>query len=154
MVSTARFDLGRVVDVLTGFILLGTALRQLKHIPSLAAVLGTIILLSAAVLILYSMWILIISLAFYVVKVDNLSFLFSSIYDAARWPASIFRGVLSFIFTFIIPLAIMTTYPALAILDRLALWRALTALASAVAFASVARWTWKQALRRYTSAGG
>ncbi len=52
------------------------------------------------------------SAAFYVVKVDNLTYLFESIFDAARWPASVFRGVLRVVFTFVIPLALMTTYPA------------------------------------------
>jgi ABC-type uncharacterized transport system permease subunit len=47
-----------------------------------------------------------------VVKVDNLTYLFSSIYDAARWPASVFRGAVAFLLTFVIPLAVMTTYPA------------------------------------------
>jgi ABC-2 type transport system permease protein len=106
------------------------------------------------VVILYSIWILVVSLAFFVVKVDNLSYLFSSIYDAARWPASIFRGVLAFVFTFVIPIAVMTTFPALAILDRLSAWRAIGAIAGAAAFAFVARRVWLQALGHYTSAGG
>ena len=38
-------------------------------------------------LLLYSLWILTVSAAFYVVKVDNLTYFFSSIFDAARWPS-------------------------------------------------------------------
>ena len=63
-------------------------------------------------MILYSIWILVVSLAFYVVKVDNLSYLFASIYDVGRWPSTIFRGVLAFVFTFVIPIAVMTTFPS------------------------------------------
>ena len=51
------------------------------------------------------------SAAFYVVKIDNLTNLFNSIFDAARWPVQVFRGVLRWIFTFLIPLALMTTLP-------------------------------------------
>ena len=88
------------------------------------------------------------------VKVDNLSYLFSSIYDAARWPASVFRGVIAFVFTFVIPLAVMTTYPALSILGRLPVSRVFAALVGAVVFAALSRQVWLGALRRYTSAGG
>ena len=53
------------------------------------------------------------------VRLDNLIYLFNSVFDAARWPASVFRGVWRIVFTFVVPLALMTTYPALALLGRL-----------------------------------
>jgi ABC-2 type transport system permease protein len=154
MVSTSRFELYRASDMLGGLVLLGWALHRLHRWPSVSAVGMSALLLFGGVTILYSIWILVVSLAFFVVKVDNLTYLFSSIYDAARWPSSIFRGVLAFVFTFVIPLALMTTYPALALLDRLSLSRALGAAASAAAFFLLARRVWLFAVGHYTSAGG
>ncbi len=154
MVSTSRFELYRGSDVFGGIALLGWALHRLGRWPSLTGVALAAMLLAGAVIILYSIWILVVSLAFFVVKVDNLSYLFSSIYDAARWPSSVFRGVLAFVFTFVIPLALMTTYPALALLDRIAPWRALLAGVAALAFAWAARRVWTRALSHYTGAGG
>jgi len=154
LVSTARFEIWKIGDILGGFAILGWALLELGHLPSLGAILATALLLLGAVVILYSLWILVVSLAFVVVKIDNLSYLFSSIFDAARWPSSVFRGPLSFLFTFVIPLAVMTTYPALAILDRLAPQRVAFALAGAATFALIARLIWTRAIGRYTSAGG
>jgi ABC-2 type transport system permease protein len=154
LVSTARFDLWKVSDLIAGVAMGVIALHRLGHVPSARALLVTSLLLGIAVLILYSIWILVISLAFSVVKVDNLSFLFSSIYDAARWPSSVFRGAVAFVFTFVIPLTVMTTYPALALLDRLAPWRAGVAGGGALLFAGVARVVWLRSLRRYTGAGG
>jgi ABC-2 type transport system permease protein len=154
LVSTARIELWKMTDVAAGLVMLLFALQRLGHVPSGRAVLTTLGLLAGAVLILYSIWILVVGLAFVVVKVDNLSYLFSSIYDAARWPASVFRGALSFVFTFVIPLAVMTTYPALAILDRLEPLRTLAALGAALVFATLARLVWLRSLRHYTGAGG
>jgi len=154
MVSTSRFELYRGSDMLGGLVLLGWALHRLHRWPSAGALGMAALLLFGAVTILYSIWILVVSLAFFVVKVDNLTYLFSSIYDAARWPSSIFRGVLAFVFTFVIPLALMTTYPALALLDRLSFTRAAGAVASAGAFFFVARRVWLFAVGHYTSAGG
>ena len=104
------------------------------------------------ILILYSIWILVVSAAFWVVKVDNLSYLFGSLFDAGRWPIDIFRGALRFTFTFIFPLAVMTTFPASALLGRLGAGTAIAALTGGIAFAAIARRVWKTALGMYTSA--
>jgi ABC-2 type transport system permease protein len=154
MVSTSRFELYRGSDVFGGLAILAWALHRLGRWPSASDVAMAAVLLLGAVVILYSIWILVVSLAFFVVKVDNLSYLFASLYDAARWPASVFRGTLAFLFTFVIPLALMTTYPALALLGRLSLASALGALAFAALFAFVARRVWLFAIGHYTSAGG
>ena len=95
-----------------------------------------------------------VSLAFHVVKIDNLSYLIVSTFDAARWPSSVFRGVLSVIFTFVIPLALMTTFPALALLDRLTAAQLGIALGTALAFVVAGRLVWLRSIRHYTSAGG
>lgn len=57
-------------------------------------------------------------------------------------------------FTFVIPLSLMTTYPAEALLGRIDGARVVAALVGAIAFAVLARVVWLRALRRYTSAGG
>jgi ABC-2 type transport system permease protein len=154
MVSTSRFEIWKSSDMLGGLVLLAWAMHRLGRWPSLGGALLSVVLLLGATLILYSIWILVVSLAFYVVKIDNLSYLFSSIYDAGRWPSSVFRGVLSFIFTFVIPLAVMTTFPALALLDKLAAASAMAALIGSIAFALAARAVWLRAIGHYTSAGG
>ena len=86
------------------------------------------------------------------VKVDNLSFLFLSIFDAARWPADVFRGVLRFVFTVVVPLALMTTYPARALLGTLAPAHGALVLLGALAFSAVARFVWLRSIGHYTSA--
>ncbi len=152
LVSTARFMPWRVVDVLAGVGIFAVAFARQGRVPSAGAVGAALLLLGCATLVLYSLWILVISAAFYVVKVDNLSYLFSSIYDAARWPVSVFRGGLRLLFTFVVPLALMTTYPALALLGKLDAAVAAQAVLGAVAFAAVARLVWRRAIGAYTSA--
>lgn len=152
LVSTARFLPWRATNVLTAAAIFVYAFREIGQPPSAGGVLGALVLLFGSTLLLYSLWILSVSAAFYVVKVDNLTHLFSSIFDAARWPSSIFRGVLSFIFTFVIPLALMTTYPALALLGRLSMPALVGALCGAAAFALLSRLVWLSALAKYTSA--
>ncbi len=154
LVSTSRFYLWRVFSIVSAFVIFGVAFSKVGHGPSALGVLESVVLLAAATLLLYSLWILIVSAAFFVVKVDNLTYLFSSIFDAARWPATIFRGALHIVFTFIIPLAVMTTFPAQALLGRLALSTLAYSVVGAVAFAAAARFVWLKAIGHYTSAGG
>lgn len=152
LVSTSRFALWRVTSVVMGLVIFGIAFTRLERWPSGVGIVQAIFLAVLAIAVLYSLWILIVSLAFYVVKVDNLTYLFTSIFDAARWPSTVFRGALSIVFTFIIPLALMTTYPAEALLGRLA-WATLGAsVIGTVVLATISRQVWLMSIRRYTSA--
>lgn len=154
LVSTTRFQLWRAAGLLHASLVFVIAFRELGRFPSAAGVATALVLLVISTALLYSLWILIISLAFIVVKVDNLTYLFTSIFDAARWPSSVFRGALKFVFTFVIPIAVMTTFPAEALLGRLE-WATLGySLLGAVVFAGVARLVWLNSISRYTSAGG
>ena len=152
LVSTAKFQPWRVVDMLAGLAVFGVAFHRLGRWPSPGHVAAALLLLLCAASVLYSLWILVVSAAFHVVKVDNLSFLFSSIFDAARWPVSVFRGAWRVIFTAVIPLALMTTWPALALLGRLDLLTAAAAVLGAAAFSAAARLVWLRSIARYTSA--
>jgi ABC-2 type transport system permease protein len=156
LVSTAKFEPWRIVDVAGALIVFAYAFKKLGHWPSLAQVAMGLVFLALAILILYSIWILVVSTAFWVVKVDNLSYLFGSLFDVGRWPIDVLRGVwrgtLLMVFTFVFPVALMTTYPALALLGRLDGKRAGLALAGGVVFAFIARRVWRRALGMYTSA--
>ena len=152
LVSTSRFALWRVTSVVTGLIVFSIAFSRLGRFPSGEGMVQALLLLSLSVATLYSLWILIVSLAFYVVKVDNLTYLFSSIFDAARWPATVFRGALHFVFTFVIPLALMTTYPAQALLGRFEWPTLVSSAAGTLALAALSRMVWLISIRRYTSA--
>ncbi len=152
LVSTAKFEPWRALDLVGAGVIFAVAFTRMGRWPAPGHVVAALALLACAAWTLYSLWILVISAAFYVVKVDNLSFLFSSIFDAARWPASVFRGVWRFVFTFVIPLALMTTYPALALLGRLDVRTAAGALLGSAAFAAFSRMVWLRSISRYTSA--
>jgi ABC-2 type transport system permease protein len=153
LVSTQKFQPWRVVDALAGLVVFVVAFRRLGRWPEPGHVVAAVLLLGCAALILYSVWILVISAAFFVVKVDNLSFLFVSIFDAARWPADVFTGLLRFVFTWVVPLALMTTFPARALLGKdFGVLDAAASLAGAVAFAAFARFVWLRSIGRYTSA--
>jgi ABC-2 type transport system permease protein len=154
LLSTSKLDLSHAADLLAGLGLAVYAARASGAELSLGSVALAALVLTCAVAILYALWIMVVSLSFRVVKIDNLSYLIVSTFDAARFPASVFRGVLAFVFTFVIPIALMTTYPALALLSKLELSRVLIALSVSFAFLAAARSIWLRSIRHYTGAGG
>jgi ABC-2 type transport system permease protein len=154
LVSTARFQPWKLTNGIGALAVFIYAFRQMGRAPEVLGTLTAVALLGVSTVLLYSLWILTVSAAFYVVKVDNLSYLFTSIFDAARWPATIFKGVVRFIFTFVIPLALMTTYPAEAMLGRLEVSTVLLSLVGTAAFAAFARVVWLRSIAKYTSASG
>lgn len=152
LVSTARFLPWRMTNAITSLVVLAWAFAQIGRPPSWIGILSAVVMLATSVLLLYSLWILTVSAAFYVVRVDNLTWLFAAIFDAARWPSSVFRGTLRFVFTFVIPLALMTTWPAEALLGTLRPGAFLGAVAGSIAFAAAARLVWLRSIGHYTSA--
>jgi ABC-2 type transport system permease protein len=152
LVSLAKIEPWRAVDLAGAALIFAYAFREIGHRPTPAQGLLAAALLCAAVLVLYSIAILVVSIAFIAVRVDNLLYLFQSVFDVARWPSSVFRGTLAIIFTYVLPLALMTTYPALALLGKLTTRTAISALLGSIAFAGVARLIWLASIRRYTSA--
>jgi ABC-2 type transport system permease protein len=154
LVSTARFMPWRSVNVVTAVGLFAWGFHLIGRGPSATAVATAALAAVLAVVVLYSLWILTVSAAFYVVRIDNLSFLFSAVFDAGRWPITVFRGVVRLVFTFVVPLALMTTYPAQALLGTLPGSTLLGAIAGAALAFAIARAVWIASIARYTSAGG
>jgi ABC-2 type transport system permease protein len=152
LVSTAKFEPAQSIDVLSGVAIAVYAFHKLGRTPAAVDVLVALALTLASAALLYALAILVVSAAFWVVRLDNLIYLFNSIFDAGRWPASVFRGVWRFVFTFVFPLALMTTYPALALLGRIEYVTVLEALGGAIVFVTLARTVWLRAVGHYTSA--
>jgi ABC-2 type transport system permease protein len=152
LISTSKFQPWKVFDVAAGVTMGVIAFQRLGRVPAVADLALALLLLGAAILTMYSLWILVVCAAFWVVRLDNLAYLLGSIFDAARWPLDVFRGAWRVVFTFVIPLGLMTTYPARALLGSLDARTAVLALAGAMGIATLSRMVWKTALRRYTSA--
>ena len=116
-----------------------------------AGVLGAALFV-AGVAATYALWILCAAASFWVVRLDNLMYLLGSVFDVARWPVDLFPAAWRVVFTFVIPVAVITTFPARALLGTLSPTAALATLAGAAGLVVVSRVVWRTAIRSYTSA--
>ena len=152
LVSVRRYDVWQAVDVLVGLALVVVALVRIGRPVSVLAVLAFAAALVLGALALYCVWLLLTVTAFWIVRVDVLVELFDGLYQAGRWPVSIYPGWLRIGFTFLLPLAFAITVPASALTDRLDGWVLLGAAAfTGVLFAGT-RVAWRTALRHYSGA--
>jgi len=105
-----------------------------------------------AFVILYSVWFLIAASSIWFVKTWNATEVLRALLAAGRYPITAYPVILRFIFTLLLPVAFLTTFPAEAILGELKLIIIVLGLGLSVFFFVLSRWFWLYALRHYTSA--
>jgi ABC-2 type transport system permease protein len=153
-VSFRRLDIWRFSDVVLGLALAGYALYRLGRVPSLAQLAAFGLTLAAAAVVVYAIWVLLMSLAFWFVSVENIAVLFDALFEGARYPVSAYPGALRFLFVYLIPIAWTTTVPASALTGRLRPALSVVAAVVAALVFALARLAWRVALRRYSGASG
>src|SRR5437867_5780569 len=153
-VSFRRLDIWRLADIPLGLGLAGYALARLGRVPSVAQLAAFALALVAAAVVVYTIWVVLMSLAFWFVSVENLSVLFDAVYEGARYPVSAYPTALRFVFVYLIPIDWTTTIPVSALTGRPGPGIALAAAAVAGLAFALARLVWRMALKRYTGASG
>ena len=78
--------------------------------------------------------------------------IFQSMYEAGRWPVSLYPGWLRFALTFVVPVAFATTVPAQALTGRLTWQTLLGAVALAAMLLVGSRLFWRFGIRYYSGA--
>ena len=152
LVSIQRVAIWSLLDLLMGTGVLVAALVRLGKTIGVGEAAAFIGMLLAGAVIVYSFWLILASLSFWLVRVENLLEIFQSMYQAGRWPVSLYPGWLRFALTFIVPVAFATTVPAEALTGRLDASTLLGALGLAILLAALARLVWRLGLRRYSGA--
>ena len=150
LVSIQRADIWRLIDIIMGLAVLGIALVRMGERVGGGEAAVFILMLVAGGVIIYSFWLILSTLSFWFVRVENILVVFQSMYEAGRWPISLYPGWLRYGLTFIIPVAFATTVPAEALTGRLT-WVTLTiAVALAVVIFMLSRFFWRAGLRHYS----
>jgi ABC-2 type transport system permease protein len=114
--------------------------------------LASLIPLGFGVIILYSLWFILGATSIWFVKVYNITEVLRGLLEAGRYPMVAYPAIYRFFFTFIVPVAFLTTVPAQAMLHRNELSWSIGAAILACALFIFSVWFWRFALRFYTSA--
>lgn len=149
--SLRRFSPWGIPDVLFGLVVI--AYGAISHGSGAVALPLAVLPLLASLLILYSLWFILATTTVWFVQIYNVTEVLRSLLDAGRFPIDAFpTGVYRLVFTFVVPVAFLTSVPARALLGNVSTMQLSLALVVATLLFVVSRLFWRFALRFYTSA--
>jgi ABC-2 type transport system permease protein len=152
--SLRELNIPALLDCPTGLIIVLYGLVRIGRVPSALELLLFGLLLVSGLLIAYAIWMLLVTTAFWLVRIENIAELLSIIYETGRFPVNAFSPPVQALLTFVVPIAFLTTFPAAALTGRLTLGVLLAAPLLAALLLVASRLFWRRALRAYSGAGG
>jgi ABC-2 type transport system permease protein len=155
LVSLRQVDLGGFVNAGSALAVMAYAARQMHLVPGLLQVLGFVVLCLAGILIHYSLMFLLASISFWTVRAQGIVWGYYNLFQIARMPDEAFQGLFKALFTFAIPMLLVSNVPARVLVNKISLSHPapllLLLLMTMVCFI-LSEWGWRASLRRYTSA--
>jgi ABC-2 type transport system permease protein len=153
-VSTRQFGMDNVVNALVGVCIVVFSVVKLGVVPGVAQVLLYLAAIALGVAIHYSIMFFLATISFWIVRAQGLIYGYYNLFNIARYPDVVFKGVFKFVFSWVVPVIIVANVPARILmrsLDQPSLL--LLELGAAAFFVTAAtRMFWQAALKRYSSA--
>ena len=152
LATTRQINIWRIANVLIGAGLSIFSIYRLSLTigPEQAAAFA--ITLAASVDIVYSFWLFLVTLTFWVVRIDNLEQIVAQAFEAGRYPIDIYPGWLRGGLTYVVPVVFMITVPARALAGRTHGPQVLMSVVIAVCAVTLTSWFWRFGLKNYTGA--
>jgi viologen exporter family transport system permease protein len=153
IISLRQVDLGGFVNATFAIAVMIYALLQLHFVPTIAEVLGFLVLCAVGILIHYSLMFILASISFWTVRAQGIVWGYYNLFNIARMPDEAFRGAFKIVFTFVLPVLLVSNVPVRVLAQKLTSpTQLLVLLGLGVICAVVSEWFWRLSLRRYTSA--
>jgi ABC-2 type transport system permease protein len=152
LVSVRSVAVWKLIDALLGVALIVVALRRSGMDFGFVQGAASALALMLGMVIIYSFWLMLATIAFWFIKIENILVIFQSMYQAGRWPVGIYPPFLRLLLTFLVPVAFAVTVPAEALTGRATWATLLGATALAAAILAAARAFWRVGVRHYAGA--
>lgn len=150
--SFRRIVVWRTTEIVLGMVLVGVACAKLSASLTPAKVSLFLVMLAAGVVIIYSFWLILATMAFWFTRINNIEMVFWNVFEAGRYPVDIYRPIIRRGLTYIIPLAFLTTFPAATLVGKTQLTGVALALVMAAGSLAIASAFWRYGLRHYSGA--
>jgi ABC-2 type transport system permease protein len=152
LVSVREVAVWQLVDVALGAVVTVLAIVGLGERVGVDRALAFGLALLAGLAIIYSFLLILSTLAFWLVRLENILVIFGTMYEAGRWPVGIYPPWLQVALTLVVPVAFAITIPVEALIGRLEPTTLGVTVGLAIAFLVISRWFWRFGLRHYTGA--
>ena len=150
--SIREIRIWQAVDVIVGLVVLGFAVSRLQESLGPVEALAFAVALVLGGLMIYSFWLVVTTVAFWIVRIDEVAELFQGLYQSGRWPVTIYPDWLRASLTFLVPIAFAVTVPAQALTSQLTPETLALAAGFAVVVLVASRAFFRIGLRRYSGA--
>ncbi len=148
--STRTVSPWGIPDLIFGGVLIGYAGSRLGL--GISNYLVSTIPIFFGIMSLYSLWFMLGATSIWFVKIYNVTEVLRGLMEAGRFPMVAYPVAYRFFFTFVVPVAFLTTVPAEAMLGRTQVVWVVSAGALALGLLITSGIFWRFALRFYTSA--
>jgi ABC-2 type transport system permease protein len=146
-------DLGAFVNAASAVAVMAFAARQLHLVPTFGQVLGFLALFVAGIATHYSLMFLLATISFWTVRAQGIVWGYYNLFNIARLPDEAFRGLFKAVFTFALPMLLVSNVPVRLLAGKLTSpFLVLLLLFMSVVCFCVSEWGWRASMRRYTSA--
>ena len=153
LVSFRQVDLGGFISAAGALGVIGYALHRLGHTPGVAQVAGFFLLVLVGILIHYSLMLMLSASSFWTVRAQGIVWGYYNLFNIARLPDEAFRGPFKAVFTFVLPMLLVSNVPVKLLVDKLGSpFEILLLVALAAIIFAASELLWRTALKRYTSA--
>jgi len=152
--SLRQFSLDSLVSGLVGVAIVTYSLCKLHIVPSpgqIALYLATLLL---GITIHYAILFSLATLSFWITRSQGLIWGYFSIMNLARYPDVVFKGLIKFVFSWMVPVIVVTNVPARVLIhaSNTPWWLILHLLLASALMLLLSRVLWRFALNRYSSA--
>ena len=152
LITTRSVEAWKIVDILIGLTMVTVGMWQAGAPLRAADALAFAVVLFAGCVIIAAFLTILATTAFWFVRVTNILVIYQALFEAGRWPITIYPPWLQVALTFIVPIGFAITAPAAALAGRLDSRLVGVAVALAIAMSLFARWFWRRGLRNYAGA--
>jgi len=153
IVSTRQVDLPSFANAAFAACVMTFAAHKLALHPTAAQLLGFSALCVVGLVVHYSLMFMLASVSFWTVRAQGIVWGYFNLFNIARMPDEAFRGVFKAVFTFALPVLLVSNVPVRVLVNTLHSpvgWLVLVALG--IVWALISEWFWRFSIRRYTSA--
>ncbi len=152
LVSLRYTDYSSILNAFFGLAMVGFALGKLGIALSFAGMLAYSALVVNGIAILYTMMFCLSAFTFWMGRSSNLFELYYQLGQFSRYPGEIYRWLLRVTLLTVIPMLVVSNFPAKVLFGWLPLSEALGGCALGLGFLAGSVWVWKLGLSRYRSA--
>lgn len=153
IVSLRQVDLGAFINALFAVAVMIYSAGKLHLHPTFAQLSGFSALCVVGILIHYSLMFMLAAISFWTVRAQGIVYGYYNLFNIARMPDEAFRGAFKAVFTFALPILLVSNVPVRLLAEKLTSpfwWFLLIGLG--IVWAVISEWFWKLSVRRYTSA--